>query len=80
MLEAMASGLPVIVTPNVGADAVRDGVEGFVVPIRSPEAVACRLENWRAMTHYESPWARPHEQPRSGAIGTIFTTQFDLSF
>ena len=44
VLEAMASGLPVIVTPNVGADAVRDGVEGFVVPIRSPEAVACRLE------------------------------------
>jgi starch synthase len=44
VLEAMASGLPVIVTENTGADAVRDGVEGFVVPVRSPEAIAARLE------------------------------------
>lgn len=43
VLEAMSSGLPVVVTPNVGADAVRDGVEGFVVPIRSPELIAQRL-------------------------------------
>jgi starch synthase len=44
VLEAMASGLPVIVTENTGADAVRDGVEGFVVPARSPEAIAARIE------------------------------------
>jgi glycosyltransferase involved in cell wall biosynthesis len=44
VLEAMASGLPVVVTPNAGADAVRDGIDGFVVPIRSPEALAARLE------------------------------------
>jgi glycosyltransferase involved in cell wall biosynthesis len=44
VLEAMACGLPVIVTPNAGANAVTDGVEGFIVPIRSPEAVASRLE------------------------------------
>lgn len=44
VLEAMAAGLPVIVTPNVGADAVRDGNEGFVVPIRAPEAIAERLK------------------------------------
>ncbi len=44
VLEAMASGLPVIVTENAGADAVRDGVEGFVVAVRSPEAIAARLE------------------------------------
>ena len=32
--EALACGLPVIVTPNVGAsDLVRDGREGFVVPV-----------------------------------------------
>jgi glycosyltransferase involved in cell wall biosynthesis len=48
VLEAMASGLPVIVTPNAGADAVRDGIDGFVVPIRSPEAIAERLEALRA--------------------------------
>lgn len=44
VLEAMASGLPVVVTPNAGADAVRDGIDGFVVPVRSPEAIAERLE------------------------------------
>ncbi|MCW5748341.1 MAG: glycosyltransferase family 4 protein [Alphaproteobacteria bacterium] len=40
--EALASGLPCIVTPNAGA-IVRDGIEGFVVPIRDPDAVADRL-------------------------------------
>lgn len=44
VLEAMASGLPVVVTPNTGADAVRDGIDGFVIPIRRPEAIADRLE------------------------------------
>lgn len=48
VLEAMASGIPVIVTPNVGADAVRDGAEGFVVPIRSAEQIAERLARFAA--------------------------------
>ena len=40
VLEAMASGLPVIVTTNVGAsDIVRNGVDGFIVPIRDVEAL-----------------------------------------
>jgi len=42
--EALACGLPVIVTPNVGAgDLIFDGREGFVVPICSSEAIADRL-------------------------------------
>ena len=42
--EAMACGLPIITTPNSGS-IVKDGVEGFVVPIRDPEAIsACILE------------------------------------
>ena len=42
--QAMACGLPVIVTPNTGGEElVTDGVEGFIVPIRSPEIVAERL-------------------------------------
>jgi glycosyltransferase involved in cell wall biosynthesis len=40
--EAAACGLPVIVTENVGA-AIRDGQDGFVVPIRDPDALADRL-------------------------------------
>ena len=53
VLEAMASGLPVIVTPNAGADSVRDGIDGFVVPIRSPWRIAERLQ-WLA----DNPAAR----------------------
>ena len=40
MAQAMACGLPVIATTNTGAeDLFTDGVEGFIVPIRSPEAI-----------------------------------------
>jgi len=43
--EAMSCGLPVIVTPNVGAsDLVRDGREGFVTPVCSADAIAERLQ------------------------------------
>jgi glycosyltransferase involved in cell wall biosynthesis len=48
VLEAMASGLPVITTPNGPGDIVRDGVDGFVVPIRDPEAIIEKLEYLRA--------------------------------
>lgn len=43
--EALACGLPVIVTPNVGAsDLVCDGREGFVVPVGSADLIAERLQ------------------------------------
>jgi glycosyltransferase involved in cell wall biosynthesis len=41
--EALAYGLPVIATPNTGS-VVRDGVDGFIVPIRDPAAIAERIE------------------------------------
>jgi glycosyltransferase involved in cell wall biosynthesis len=45
VLEALACGLPVIVTPNTGSlEFVRDGYEGFIVPICSAEAIADRLD------------------------------------
>jgi glycosyltransferase involved in cell wall biosynthesis len=44
VLEAMACGLPVIVTANGPGDVVRDGVDGFVVPPRDEEAICDRLE------------------------------------
>ncbi len=44
ILEAMASGLPVIATVNTGGpDVVTDGKEGFVIPIRNSDALAERL-------------------------------------
>ena len=43
--EAMACGLAVIVTENAGtADIVTHGNDGFIVPIRSPDAIAEHLE------------------------------------
>jgi starch synthase len=43
--EALACGLPVIVTPNTGAsEIVQDGRDGFLVPIGDAEAIADRLQ------------------------------------
>lgn len=40
MLEAMACGLPVVATTNTGAaDVVREGIDGFIVPIRDVAAL-----------------------------------------
>ena len=44
VLEAMACGLPVIVTPNGPDQVVRDGVDGYVVPACDPQAIVDRLE------------------------------------
>lgn len=41
--EALASGLPVITTPNSGS-VVRDGVEGFIIPICDAAAAAEKIE------------------------------------
>ncbi|MFP4056672.1 MAG: glycosyltransferase family 4 protein [Candidatus Brocadiia bacterium] len=55
VLEAMASGRPVIVSENTGSkDAVREGRDGFVVPIRSPDAIAAKLQ-----------WLRDHPRERA---------------
>ena len=40
--EALAAGLPCIVSDRAGS-AVRDGVEGFVVPVGDTDALAARL-------------------------------------
>jgi starch synthase len=43
--EAMSQGTPVITTPNTGGpDVIDNGVNGFIVPIRSAEAIAEKLE------------------------------------
>jgi glycosyltransferase involved in cell wall biosynthesis len=43
--QAMACGLPVIITPNTGGqELVTDGIEGFIVPARDPDAIASKLE------------------------------------
>lgn len=45
LLEAMAMGLPVITTNHTaGPDLITDGVEGFIIPIRSTEAITEKLD------------------------------------
>lgn len=55
LLEAMAAGLPIITTPNTaGPDLITDGKQGFIVPIRSAEAIAEKL----LLLHREPDLAR----------------------
>ena len=70
VLEAMACGLPVIVTRNGPADIVRDGVDGFVVPARDPDAIAARLE-----TLYNDPALRA----RMGRDAALRAAEFGWS-
>jgi len=52
--EAMACGIPVIATTNCGAeDVLTDGVEGFIVPIRDPDAIRDKI-----LFLYENPIIR----------------------
>lgn len=45
MLEAMSRGLPVIATPHTAApDVLTEGEDGFVIPIRSVDAIVEKLE------------------------------------
>ena len=45
ILEAMSQGIPVIITPNTGGgDIIKDGEDGFIIPIRSPHAISEKLE------------------------------------
>jgi glycosyltransferase involved in cell wall biosynthesis len=47
-MEALSCGLPIVVTPNAGAeDLVEPGQTGFLVPIRTPEKIA-EILNWIA--------------------------------
>ena len=51
--QAMACGLPVICTTNTGgADLVREGRDGFIVPIRDVDALKEKI-----LYFYENPEA-----------------------
>ena len=79
-LEGMACGLPAIVSTNTFADdVVTDGHDGWVVPIRDPDAIAERLRLLRddpdralrmsaaaRATAERYPWSRYREALRAG--------------
>jgi glycosyltransferase involved in cell wall biosynthesis len=67
MAQAMACGLPVIATTNTGAeDLFTDGVEGFIVPIRNPEAIREKV-----LYLYKNPEVR--EQMSQAALRRVQT-------
>jgi len=62
VLEALACGLPVIVSTNTGAkEMVRDGEDGFVIPIRDVDALKQKL-----LLLYEDPDAQ-HKMAEAAA-------------
>jgi glycosyltransferase involved in cell wall biosynthesis len=45
LLEAMSHGAPVIATENTAApDVVREGEDGWIVPVMAPAVITARLE------------------------------------
>ena len=58
--EAMACGLPVVVTHQTGsADLVQPGISGTIIPIRDPEAIATAVfEWWEKIRTQSTPPAR----------------------
>jgi glycosyltransferase involved in cell wall biosynthesis len=62
--EALMAGLPAIVTANAGS-VVRDGVEGFVVPLRQHAVLAERI---RALAAPDGCWPRMSRAARARGV------------
>lgn len=68
ILEAMASGIPVVCSVHTaGPDIVREGVDGYIVPIRDSTTLRERLEEL---------YARPDEQRRMGEAARARAAEF----
>ncbi len=65
--EALACGLPVITNPNAGS-VVRDGEEGFIVPIRDVEALMEKI-----LLLYKNPELRKSMSKKARELAKSFT-------
>lgn len=55
LIEAMMSGVPIVTTATCGMkDIIRDGENGLLVPIRSPEAIVAAVEQLIADPAYRA--------------------------
>ena len=51
IIEAMAAGLPVITTPNsIGPELIKDGENGYIIPIRDSKAICEAIDKLRSLT------------------------------
>ncbi len=72
LLEAMSCGLAIVTTPHSGLEGlIQDGQEGFIVPVRSAEAIRDRLKLLAAdetmlqsMRSAALSWSRKHSWKR----------------
>lgn len=61
--QALACGCPLISSTNTGgSDLFTDGVEGFIVPIRSPEAICDRLTQLASDTNLQQRMSQAARQ------------------
>ncbi len=66
--EALSCGLPLIVTKNAGGeDLIDEGLTGFLVPIRNPEAIADRIQ-WFAEHREALPEMAEHARRKAASI------------
>jgi glycosyltransferase involved in cell wall biosynthesis len=71
LTQALAAGLPLVTTPCcAGPDLIREGRNGWVVPVRDPEALAGRLD-----------WLAGHRADLAAAVREVGTAEvrFDWS-
>ncbi len=62
LAQAAASGVPILTTPNgAGSDLVQHGQNGWVLPIRCPDAFARQLR-----------WAESHRIELAAMVGTTY--------
>jgi starch synthase len=66
-VEAMGAGLPVITTPNTNAaELIRDGENGFLIPVRDAEAIRKAIEKLRNLN--DRDFQKMRECARSTAL------------
>ena len=66
--EALSCGLPLIVTANAGGeDLIEEARTGFLVPIRSPEAIAEKID-WFASNRDALEAMRPHARAAAARL------------
>ena len=74
--EALANGLPLIITPNTGGeDLIENEKTGFVVPIRKPEKIAEKIEWFAKAQKTVSDMSRYCRQKAGNTLGRLTPAQ-----